>query len=135
MLFARDPDHREREWEFMAKVTRRIKEVDDLFDTHAADGWEPLFVFQDETEAWRSLFKRPVGQSGATHEYQARRIEEIREVEDKFNQYAADGWYPMFVIPDVTEVAEEFTNDEGEKETRWVEETRWRMLFSRSLEG
>lgn len=135
MLFARDPDHREREWEFMAKVTRRIKEVDDLFDTHAADGWEPLFVFQDETEAWRSLFKRPVGQSGAMHEYQARRIEEIREVEDKFNQYAADGWYPMFVIPDVTEVAEEFPNDEGEKETRWVEETRWRMLFSRPLEG
>lgn len=134
MLFARDPDHTEREWEFMAKVTRRIKEVDDLFDEHAADGWEPIFVFQDETEAWRSLFKRPVGVTEASHEFQARRIEEISEVEDKFNQYSADGWYPMFVILDVTEVAEDYTDEDGNTQTEWVEETRWRMLFSRPLD-
>lgn len=134
MLFARDPDHSERAWEFMAKVTRRIKEVDDLFDTHAEDGWEPLFVFQDETEAWRTLFKRPVGVTEATHEFQARRIEEISQIEDKFNQYGADGWYPMFVIPDVTEVAEGYTDEDGNTQTDWVEETRWRMLFSRPLD-
>lgn len=134
MLFARDPDHKVREWEFMAKVTRRIKQVDDLFDEHAADGWEPMFVFQDETEAWRSLFKRPVGVTEATHEFQARRIEEISQVEDKFNQYSADGWYPMFVIPDVAEVAEEYMDEDGNTQTEWVEETRWRMLFSRPLD-
>ena len=108
--------------------------MDDLFDTHAAEGWEPLFVFQDETEAWRTLFKRPVGVSEATHEFQARRIEEISQIEDKFNQYGADGWYPMFVIPDVTEVANDYTDDDGNMQTDWVEETRWRMLFSRPLD-
>lgn len=131
MLFARNPDQRERAWQFMAKVTRNIKEVDDLFDTHAAEGWEPIFVFQDETERWRSLFKRPVGVEQGTHEFQARRIEDISQIDDKFNQYAADGWYPMFVIPDVTEVAEQVDDEE----TEWVEETRWRMLFGRTLDN
>lgn len=134
MLFARIKGQRDREWEFMAKVTGNIKEVDDLFDTHAAEGWEPIFVFQDETERWRTLFKRPTGQTTGTHEFQARRIEDISQIDDKFNQYAADGWYPMFVIPDVTEVAENYTDEDGNRQTEWVEETRWRMLFSRPLD-
>lgn len=43
-----------------------------------------------------------------------------REVDDTFNQYSADGWYPMFVIPDVTEVANDYTNDDGNMQTDWV---------------
>ena len=131
MLFVRDVGQTDRKWQFMAKVTNNIKEIDDLYNEHGAEGWEPMFLIQDETDRWRSLFKMPFGQEAVPMEYQARRIEEIREVEDKFNQYGADGWYPMFVIQDVEEVWDADATGEEGKKGAWVENVRWRMLFGR----
>ena len=31
-------------------------------------------------------------------------------------------------------VAEDYTDEDGNTQTEWVEETRWRMLFSRPLD-
>ncbi|MDA0379442.1 MAG: hypothetical protein O2899_08110, partial [Bacteroidetes bacterium] len=89
MLFSRVVGQQERKWQFMAKVTPNIKQVDDLYNEHGADGWEPMFLLKDERDQYRSLFKMPVGVEPVPMRYEARRIEEIREVEDKFNQYAA----------------------------------------------
>ncbi len=134
MLFVRDPNNTERAMKFMAKVTSNIKQIDDLYNEHGEDGWEPMFLFQDENDAFRSLFQKPL--TGESHplEYQARRIEEMSQIDDKFNQYGADGWYPMFVIRDIDESLEDFTDLEGNERTRSVEDIRWRMLFGRAID-
>lgn len=130
MLFSRVVGQNERKWRFMAKVTSNIKQVDDLYNEHGAEGWEPMFLFKDERDQFRSLFKMPEGGEPVPMRYEARRIDEIKEVEDKFNQYSADGWYPMFVIPDVEEVWDPDAPGKEGKKGAWVEHVRWRMLFS-----
>ncbi len=134
MLFVRDPDNTERAMQFMAKVTSNIKQIDDLYNEHGEDGWEPMFLFQDENDAFRSLFQKPLGEESPSFEYQARRIEEMNQIDDKFNQYGADGWYPMFVIRDIDESLEDYTDLEGNERTRSVEDVRWRMLFGRAVD-
>jgi hypothetical protein len=130
MLFSRVVGKNERKWRFMAKVTSRIKQVDDLYNEHGAEGWEPMLLFKDERDQYRSLFKMPASGEPVPMRYEARRIDEVREVEDKFNQYGADGWYPMFVIPDIEEVWDADAPGKDGKKGAWVENVRWRMLFS-----
>lgn len=130
LLFSRVVGQTERKWQFMAKVTSNIKQVDDLYNEHGAEGWEPMFLFKDERDQYRSLFKMPAMGDPVPMRYEARRIDEIKEVEDKFNQYSADGWYPMFVIPDVEEVWDADAPGKDGKKGAWVENVRWRMLFS-----
>jgi len=134
MLFARDKDDTERSMRFMAKTTRNIKNIDDLYNEHGEEGWEPMFLLQDETDVFRSLFQQHIGEEAIPVEFQARRIEEMNQIDDKFNQYGADGWYPMFVIQDIEESYEDYTDSEGEEGSRTVEDVRWRMLFGRDAE-
>ena len=134
MIFARDPDYTERTVEFMAKTTFNIKNIDDLYNEHGQDGWEPMFLFQDETDAFRTLFERSLVDPAYPLEFQARRIEEMSEIDDKFNQYASDGWYPLFVIRDVAEIIESDVDVNNNDKSRTVEEIRWRMLFGREVE-
>ena len=130
MLFSRVVGQTDRKWSFMAKVTSNIKQVDDLYNEHGADGWEPMFLFKDERDQYRSLFKKTEGGEPVIRKYEARRIDEFKEVEDRFNQYGSDGWYPMFVIPDVEEVWDADAPGKDGKKGAWVENVRWRMLFS-----
>ena len=134
MLFVRDPNNTERTMRYMAKVTNNIKRIDDLYNEHGEDGWEPMFLFQDENDAFRSLFKKPLDEDSPSYEYQARRIDEMNQIDDKFNQYGADGWYPMFVIRDIEESFEDYTDLEGDERSRTVEDVRWRMLFGRAID-
>lgn len=131
MLFERDPSNTERTMRFMAKTTRNIKRIDDLYNEHGEDGWEPIFLFLDENDSFRTLFQQSLDEELIPLEFQARRIDEMSQIDDKFNQYAADGWYPMFVIRDIKEVYED---SEGNERSRSVEDVRWRMLFGRTAE-
>lgn len=132
----RDSAVRTTTWTYRADVVGAAKEIDDQFNERASEGWEPLFVFRTGAmnQNWRIIFGRDPENIVTDLEYRAVLIGQGREVDDTFNQYSADGWYPMFVIPDVTEVANDYTNDDGNMQTDWVEETRWRMLFSRPLD-
>jgi hypothetical protein len=134
MLFARDPEDTERRFRFMAKTTRNIKQIDDLYNEWGEEGWEPMFLFKDDTEAYRTLFLQPIDEEPIPQEFQAVRIDEISQVEDKFAQHSADGWYPMFVIRDIEELYEDYTDSEGKERSRSVDNVRWRMLFARDLE-
>lgn len=140
MLFARDPKNKERTVKFMAKTARNIKNIDDLYNEHGKEGWEPIFLFKDESSVYRSLFKQSVLEAPVRREYQARRIEEISEIDDKFTQYGADGWYPVFVIKDVEEVLQDAPVTPAKpapntvQKPKTVENVRWRMLFGRVLE-
>ena len=53
-----------------------------------------------------------------------------RNIDDNLNKLAADGWYPMFVIPDIEEVWDADAPGKDGKKGAWVENVRWRMLFS-----
>ena len=134
MLFARDPDNTERTVRFMAKTTFNPKQIDDLYNEHGQDGWEPMFLFQDENEAYRTLFQQPIGEDPFPMEFQARRIDDMSQIDDKFNQYSADDWYPLFVIRDVEELLESYEDSDGRNQTRTVDEVRWRMLFGRDAQ-
>ena len=67
-------------------------------------------------------------------EFQARRIDDMSQIDDKFNQYSADDWYPLFVIRDVEELLESYEDSDGRDQTRTVDEVRWRMLFGRDAQ-
>lgn len=134
MLFARDPDDRSQKMRFRARTTSNIKNIDDIYDEHGGDGWVPIFLFKDEADVYRTLFKQAIGQESQAMEFQARRLDEMSEIEDKFNQYGADDRDPLFVIRDVEEVYETYKDSEGEEQERTVENVRWRMLFGRSDE-
>lgn len=134
MLFEREKGQTERTTQFMAKTTRNIKQIDDLYNEHGVEGWEPMFLFKDETEAYRSLFQMGMDAEVRPLEFQAIRIDQISEIEDKFIQHGADGWYPLFVIKDIEEVLQNYKDADGINKTRTVENVRWRMLFGREKE-
>jgi len=134
MLFAREKGNTERTTRFMAKTTRNIKQIDDLYNEHGAEGWEPMFLFKDETGVFRTLFEEGLEDDLLPLEYRAVRIDKISEIEDKFIQYGADGWHPLFVIKDVEELMENYKDADGKQRTRNVENVRWRMLFGREIE-
>ena len=135
MLFARGMDEREQTMEFRARTTRNIRRIDDVFDEEGDDGWEPMFLFREDNGSYRALFERSYDEDEDWEplEFQARRIDDMREIDDKFNQYASDDWYPLFVFQDILEVEEEYEDDEGNELSRTVEEVRWRMLFGRTV--
>ena len=134
MLFERQKGSMERTTRFMAKTTRNIKQIDDLYNEHGAEGWEPMFLFKDENESYRSLFKKGIGEDERPLEFLAIRIDEVNQVEDKFIQHGIDGWYPLFVIKDIEETIESYKDTDGKMKTRDIENIRWRMLFGREKE-
>lgn len=135
MLFARGMEETEHTMEFISRTSRNIRQIDDLYDDEGEEGWEPMFLFKEDSGVYRTLFERPIDEEDwVPLEFQARRIGEISEIDDKFNQYAADDWYPIFVIEDILETEEEYEDDDGKELTRTVQEVRWRMLFGRTYE-
>lgn len=100
MLFGRPSGDDTPRYRYAAEKEWLTRHIDDVFNERASDGWRPAFVFPDKDQ-YRMLFERPRSDDDIVrYEYRADLVAEAREIDDKFNRYAADGWSPVEVFWD-----------------------------------
>lgn len=100
ILFRRsiDPARHVTSLEYQAKtVDGPMKELQDMANTEAAEGWMPLFIIRD-TFKHRIIFVRDTARPNAQAEYFKQVIEQSRHLDDAFNQHGSRGWEAKFVI-------------------------------------
>ena len=49
MLLLSSAHAQENRYEFLAKTVKQNKNIDDECNAQAADGWQPLYVFEEDT--------------------------------------------------------------------------------------
>ena len=107
--------------EFHAEKVK-AKDIDDVINKLAPEGWMPLFILDDELRK-RIIFRRPL--DPARHvkslEYQALTVDGMmKEMEDVVNTQAAEGWMPVFIIRDTFKHRIIFTRDTATKNAEAV---------------
>jgi hypothetical protein len=119
LIFERPREEEDRVYglEYAAEVVGSGKEIDDMFNEMVNDGWVPRFVFRTGAlnQNWRLIMERDPAAPKAPLEYRAELIDRGRDLDDKFNQLAYDGWYPLFVVQAVGEHRMLFARDPDDR--------------------
>ncbi len=100
ILFQRsiNPDHHVKTLEYQAKtIGGMMKDMQDLVNTEAADGWYPVFVVREIIKQ-RIIFARDTARPNAATEYMKLIVNQSRHIDDAFNHHGSMGWEPKFVI-------------------------------------
>ncbi len=100
--------------EFHAEKVKS-KDIDDLLNKRATEGWMPAFIIDDELRK-RVLFRRSLdpARQVKTLEYQAKTVDGMmKEMEDVVNAEAEAGWMPIFIIRDTFKHRIIFTRDKN----------------------
>lgn len=84
--------------EYKADVETRAADIDDVFNASAKEGWRPRFVIEDEGR-YRLLFARARNGAYEPMEYKAETLYFADNIADHFENRAAAGWRPLFVLP------------------------------------
>ncbi len=99
-----DPARYVKSLEYQAKtVDGPMKEMQEVVNAEAAEGWMPVFVIRD-TFKQRIIFTRDTNRQNAEAEYMKLIVDESRHLDDAFNHHGTMGWEPKFV----TEYGERF---------------------------
>lgn len=87
--------------EFHAE-TAKPRDVDDVINKLAPEGWMPAFIMEDEFRR-RIIFRRSLDPARYITglEYQAKTVSgAMKELAGVVNEEAKDGWMPLFIIRD-----------------------------------
>ncbi|MFK7848618.1 MAG: hypothetical protein AB8G77_25245 [Rhodothermales bacterium] len=93
-----DPARQVKTLEYQAMtVGGMMKELEEVVNTQATDGWLPVFITRD-TFKHRIIFARDKTKPTAETEYMKLIVDESRHLDDAFNHHGTTGWEPKFVI-------------------------------------
>lgn len=93
-----DPSRRALTLEYHARtVGGMMKELQDVVNEEAAEGWMPIFIIRD-TFRHRIIFTRNKSGQNADAEYMKLVVDNPRHLDEAFNHHGSMGWEPKFVV-------------------------------------
>ena len=93
-----NPDRVVTTLEYSARtVDGMMKQLQDVVNEEAEQGWMPLFIFDDMFKQ-RIIFTRDKVNPNAEAEYMKLIVDESRHLDDAFNHHGSNGWEPKFII-------------------------------------
>lgn len=130
IIFGRDSNATEQPKEYLAEIVEESRYLDDKFNQLGVDGWQPLFALND-AERFRIIFGRTKSDQSIPKKYRAVKVLYPREIDDKFNELALEGWKPVLGFPDGIEYRLIFVEDTGSTLTEYMAD---KVTYSRHIE-